>query len=225
MKKTLLLAALLSSMAWGQTRPRDPFIFRTAIDDVGGNPSNKKNRLVALLLNANFTALYSTATGAGGGLYLARSGTALDGNTTYAHAQFGQCLVFSGGTVFHRNTTVQLWEIQNNTVAVASQTIYKGFTLTNAAGTTASLRYDIIAGSTTVHVEESPEFIAGGNGSLRRTLLISGLGFGQSLRLILTGTTAVGESWVATSGGTITGTNPQSFTITANGTSVVTGSW
>ena len=225
MNKSLIVVAGMVGCLFAQTRPRDPFIFRTAIAENGNPPSNQKNRLVGLLLNANFTAFYSTQTGEGTGLYMARSGTANDGNVTYSHTQFGQCITFTGGTVFHRNTTATLWEILNNGTPATSQAVYKGFTHTNAAGTTAALRYDVTAGATTVSISESPEYVAGGNGGLRRTMVVTGLGANQSLRVRLTGTTAVGETWTANSGGTLTGTNPQYFTIAANGTAVVTGNW
>lgn len=216
--------------AFAQTRPRDPFIFRTAINfdnsvNSSARPGTQKNRLVALLLSSGFTALYSTQTGEGCGLYQVRTGTASDGNSTYNHVTYGSILVFSGGSVLHRNTTAQMWEFLDNGTVATSKTVYKGFTYTNAAGTTAALRYDVIAGNTTVRISEAPEYVAGGNGGLRRTITVSGLGAGQSVRTRLTGTTATGESWTAGSGGTISGTNPQYFNINANGTAIVTGSW
>lgn len=220
----------LAVAAFAQTRPRDPFIFRTAINfdnstTSSARPGNQKNRLVALLLNSGFTALYGTETGAGCGLYQVRTGTAQDGNSTYGHVAYGSVLIFSGGAVLHRNTTAQLWELLDNGTATASQTVYRGFTYTNAAGTAAALRYDVIAGNTTVRISEAPEYVAGGSGGLRRTLTVTGLGANQSVRTRLTGTTATGESWTAGSGGTISGTSPQYFNIAANGTAVVTGSW
>jgi hypothetical protein len=232
MRKGFICAVTLASAvaAFAQTRPRDPFIFRTAINfdnstNSSARPGNQKNRLVALLLSSGFTALYSTETGQGCGLYQVRTGTAQDGNSTYGHLAYGSVLIFNGGSVLHRNTTAQMWEVLNNGTATTSQTVYRGFTYTNAAQTTAALRYDIIAGGATIKISEEPEYVSGGNGGLRRTITVSGLGTGQSVRTRLTGTTATGESWAAGSGGTISGSNPQYFNIAANGTAVVTGSW
>jgi hypothetical protein len=92
------------------------------------------------------------------------------------------------------------------------------------AGTVATLRYAIIAGSAAIQVAETPEYVTGPNGGLRRTLSVSGLGANQSLRIRLSGGVA-NETWTANSGGTLSGSNPQYFNIAANGTAVVTGTW
>ncbi len=218
MKNRLICSAILVSaaLAVGQTRPRIPFVFRTALNENNASrPNNSKNRLVAVLLNSNFTALYSTLDG---GLYMTRTGTAKDINTTYSQVTFGQVLSFSGGSVLHRNTSNQICQLLENGSPASSKTTYKGFTL---KGETVSLRYAIKAGASTVNISETPEYV---NGGLRRTIVVSGLGTNQSVRMRLNGGVA-GENWTAQSGGTISGTNPMYLTISANGTATVTGTW
>jgi hypothetical protein len=224
MIRITLLACILAGGAFGQTRPRDPFVFRTAINEGGSRPSSNKNRLLGVLLNANFTALYSTADG--GSLFMARTGTAQDGNATYFHqgsgGQFGQCLVFNGGAILHRNTAAQSWDLLVNGTPAGSRTaVYKGFTLD---GNTVTLRYEVAAGGTTVRIRETPEYQSGGNGRLVRSFAVTGLGAGQALRLRLSGG-VVSETWTAQSGGAVSGSNPQYFTINANGNAVLTGAW
>lgn len=220
-KNRLLCSLLLVSaaLAVGQTRPRTPFVFRAALNENNvTRPNNSKNRLVAVLLNSNFTALYSTLDG---GLYMTRTGTAKDINTTYTQVTFGQVLSFNGGSVLHRNTSNQICELLENGSPSSSKTVYKGFTL---KGEMVSLRYAIKAGASTVNISETPEYVAGGNGGILRTIVVSGLGANQSVRMRLNG--GVGsENWTAQSGGTISGTNPMYLTISANGTATVTGTW
>jgi hypothetical protein len=221
MKKKIFgaVALALVTLTVAQTRPRTPFVFRAAINEAGGDrPSNNKNRLVAVLLNTNFTALYSTLDG---GLYMTRSGTANDINRSYSQVVFGQVLAFTGGKVLHRNTSNQMWEFLNNSTAASSKTTYKGFTL---KGNVVTLRYAITSGTTTVNIAETPEYEATGSGGIKRSIVVSGLATGQSVRLKLNGGVAT-ETWTAASGGTISGTNPMYLTVTANGTVSLTGSW
>jgi len=209
----------MASLAMAQTRPRTPFVFRTAINEANASrPNDNKNRLVAVLLNSGFTALYSTQDG---GLYMTRTGTPGETNKTYSQVTFGQVLSFSGGAVLHRNTASQKWEILNNGTAVSSKNVYKGFTL---SGNNVALRYAVVAGASTVSISETPEYVAGGSGGLRRTITVAGLEAGQSVRLRLNGGVAT-ETWAAQSGGTISGTNPMYLTVSANGTAIITGSW
>lgn len=221
MKKRICCAVFLAfaTMTVAQTRPRTPFVFRTAINENNASrPNASKNRLVAVLLNTGFTALYSTQDG---GLYMTRTGTASDINRTYSQVAFGQVLAFSGGAVLHRNTSTQMWELLNNGTAATSKNVYKGFTL---SGNNVALRYAITAGASTVNISETPEYVAGGSGGIRRTIVVSGLEASQSVRLRLNGGVAT-ETWTAQSGGTISGTNPMYLTVTANGTVTITGSW
>src|SRR4051812_18868862 len=101
---TMILA--LAASAFSQTRPRNPWVYRTALNlDNASRPNNNKNRLVAVLLNANFTALYSTENG---GLFLTRTGSAKDNNTTYSQVTYGQVQTFSGGAILHQNKAATL---------------------------------------------------------------------------------------------------------------------
>jgi hypothetical protein len=75
-----------------------------------------------------------------------------------------------------------------------------------------------------VEVAETPEYVAGGSGGIKRTIAVSGLATGQSVRLKLNGGVAT-ETWTAASGGTVSGTNPMYLTISANGTATVNGTW
>lgn len=213
------LVLAMAAAAFSQTRPRDPFVYRTALNlDNASRPNNSKNRLVAVLLNSNFTAFYSTENG---GLFLTRSGTARDINDTYSQVAFGQVQTFTGGAVLHRNNAAALWDFLENGTAATSKTVFRGYTL---KGTTVTFRYSIKAGANTVEVSESPEYVAGGSGGIKRTITVSGLGAGQSVRLKLNGGVAT-ETWTAASGGTISGTNPMYLTIAADGTAVVNGTW
>jgi hypothetical protein len=215
---TMVLA--LAATAFSQTRPRDAWVFRTALNlDNASRPNSSKNRLIAVLLNANFTAFYSTENG---GLFLTRSGTAKDINDTYSQVAFGQVPSFSGGAVLHRNNAATLWEFLDNGAAAASKTVFRGYTLKGTASVT--FRYSILAGTNTVEIAETPEYVAGGSGGIKRAITVSGLGTGQSVRLKLNGGVAT-ETWTAASGGTISGTNPMYLTISANGTATVNGSW
>lgn len=214
-----MLTVALAAAAFAQTRPRDAWVYRTALNlDNASRPNNSKNRLVAVLLNANFTAFYSTENG---GLFLTRSGTAKDINDTYSQVTFGQVQTFTGGAILHQNKATSLWDLQSSDGATTSRTVFKGYTLKN---NTVTFRYAIIAGSTTVNIAESPEYVAGGSGGIKRTITVSGLGTGQSVRLKLNGGVAT-ETWTAGTGGAISGTNPMYLTISANGTATVTGSW
>jgi hypothetical protein len=221
MNKKIFGAALLAitCVVSAQTRPRTPFVFRTAINETNADrPSNNKNRLVAVLLSSNFTALYSTQDGS---LYMTRSGTASDINRTYRQVTYGQVLAFSGGAVLHRNTSNQMWELLNNDSPVSSKNVYKGFTL---KGNDVALRYAIVAGASAVNISETPEYVAGGSGGIRRTIVVSGLTAGQSVRLRVNGGVA-NETWTVQSGGTLSGTNPRYLTISENGTVILNGSW
>ena len=213
------LALALAASAFAQTRPRDAWVYRTALNvDNASRPNGSKNRLVAVLLNTNFTAFYSTESG---GLFLTRSGTARDVNDTYTQVAFGQVQGFTGGAVLHKNTAASLWEFLNNGTAATSRTVFRGYTL---KGTTVTLRYSILAGASTVEIAETPEYAAGGSGGMTRSIAVSGLGAGQSVRLKLNGGVAA-ETWTAQSGGTLSGTSPMYLTISANGTAAITGTW
>jgi hypothetical protein len=214
---TMVLA--LAATAFSQTRPRTPWVYRTALNlDNASRPSGNKNRLVAVLLNANFTALYSTENG---GLFLTRTGTAKDNNVTYTQVTYGQVQTFSGGAILHQNKAATLWEFLDNGAPGASRTVFRGYTL---KGNAVTFRYSILSGSSTVEVAETPEYVAGGSGGMSRAIAVSGLGTGQSVRLKLNGGVAT-ETWTAQSGGVISGTNPMYLTISANGTATVTGTW
>lgn len=217
----LLAMAALAGTVLGQTRPRDPFVFRVAIRESGTFPSQMGDRLVAVLLNTNFTAFYSTVKG---GLYMTRTGTAQDANTTYTQVQDGNVLKFTGGAVLHRNNpNASVWELMNGATAVTSQTVYRGYTLSGGATPNmVALRYAVVAGTTTVQISETPEYVAGGTGGIRRTFQISGLPAGQTLRLKVAGQVSGTEAWTAGSGGTVA---DGYFNITANGTAVLNGSW
>lgn len=218
MAGTMVLA--LAATAFSQTRPRDAWVYRTALNlDNASRPNNSKNRLIAVLLNANFTAFYSTENG---GLFLTRSGTAKDINDTYTQVAFGQVQTFSGGAVLHRNNAATLWEFLDNGAPATSKTVFRGYTLKGTASVT--FRYSILAGTNTVEVAETPEYVAGGSGGIKRVIAVSGLGTGQSVRLKLNGGVAT-EAWTAAGGGTISGTNPMYLTITANGTATINGTW
>lgn len=217
MTSLMVLAAAVA--AFSQTRPRTAWVYRTALNvDNASRPNNNKNRLVAVLLNSNFTAFYSTENG---GLYMTRTGTARDINDTYSQVAFGQCQTFSGGAVLHQNKAANLWEFLDNGSPAASRTVFRGYTL---KGNTVTLRYALTAGTTTVDIAETPEYVAGGSGGIRRDIKVSGLGAGQSVRLRLDGQVA-SETWTAQSGGTVSGSNPKYLTITANGTATLTGTW
>jgi hypothetical protein len=217
MAGTLVLAS--ATAVFAQTRPRDPWVYRTALNvDGASRPNGSKNRLVAVLLNTNFTAFYSTENG---GLYMTRSGTARDINDTYSQVVFGQVQTFTGGAVLHKNTAAALWEFLDNGSPATSKTVFRGY---NLKGNVVTLRYTLKAGANTVEIAETPEFVSGGSGGIRRAIAVSGLGTGQSVRLRLNGGVAT-ESWTAQSGGTVSGTNPMYLTIAANGTATVTGTW
>ncbi len=209
----------LAATAFSQTRPKDAWVYRTALNlDNASRPNNSKNRLVAVLLNTNFTAFYSTENG---GLFLTRSGTAKDINDTYSQVAFGQVQTFTGGAVLHKNTATSLWDFLDNGTAATSKTVFRGYTL---KGTKVTMRYTVVAGANKVEIAEVPEYVTGGSGGMSRAITVSGLATGQSVRLKLNGGVAT-ETWTAASGGTISGTNPMYLTISANGTATVTGSW
>lgn len=230
-RKVAFCTAVLAIGVWAQTRPRDPFIFRTILRSAGtgGDALNCqssaecRNRLLALLLDAQMTALYSTESGS---LYLTRNGLPQDGNLTYGHTQFGNRLAWqtgaSAGVTMHRNDAAKPWELREAGSTVASTVVYKGFNLT---GNVAQLKHHLVAGATTVVIQETPEYAAvDGKPGLRRTIEVSGLGSGQSVRVLLSGSVKP-ETWTAQSGGTLEGTNPIYLSIPANGTAIVTGSW
>src|SRR4051812_28014071 len=142
---TASMVVALAATAFTQTRPREAWVFRTALNlDNASRPNNSKNRLVAVLLNANFTAFYSTENG---GLFLTRTGAAKDINDTYTQVTFGQILTFSSGAILHRNNAAPLWEFLDNGAPATSKTIFRGYTL---KGNTVTMRYAIKAGATTV---------------------------------------------------------------------------
>lgn len=230
-RKIAFCTAVLAIGVWAQTRPRDPFIFRAILRSAGtnGDPSvcqpsaECQNRLIAVLLDAQMTALYSTETGS---LYLTRNALPQDGNLTYSHTQFGSRLAWqTGGTAgvtMHRNDAAKTWELMQAGAAVSSSVVYKGFNLT---GNVAQLKHQLVAGASSIAILETPEYISvDGKPGLRRTIAVSGLGSGQSVRLLLSGSVKP-ETWTAQSGGTLEGTTPLYLSITANGTAIVTGSW
>ena len=226
-----LAAALLVAEASAQTRPRDPFVFRTVLKE---NTSTTQactaangcmNRLVAVLLAPQMTALYSTLTGT---LYLTRNAVPQDGNLTYSHTQYGGRLQWpgtSGGTNLHRNVEDAPWTFLQAGSPLASRVVYRGFELSGTNQEIVTLKHDIVAGANVVSVHETPEYVAvGGNPGLRRTFVVSGLAAGQSLRLHLSGQVRP-ETWTSTVGGTLAGTSPVLLNITENGVTVITGSW
>jgi len=227
-----LAGAVFVASAMGQTRPRDPFVFRTVLKE---NTSTTQactavngcmNRLIAVLLAPQMTALYATELGT---LYLTRNAVPQDGNLSYGHVQFGSRLQWpssNAGTNLHRNVEAQPWTFLQGGNPVASRVVFKGFNLGKGADSnTVVLRHDIIAGTTVVSIQEFPEYVSvGGNPGLQRGIQVSGLGAGQSLRLHLSGSVRP-ETWTITGGGTLEGTNPVYLNITANGAAVVTGSW
>jgi len=230
-RKVIICTAAFAIGVWAQTRPRDPFIFRTALRSAGtgGNAlvcqasAECRNRLIAVLLNPQMTALYSTESGS---LYLTRNALPQDGNLTYNHLQFGNRLAWqtgsSAGVTMHRNDAAQSWELRQGGSTVASTIVYKGF---NLAGNVATLKHNLVAGATTVSILETPEYAAvGGKPGLRRTIAVSGLESGQSVRVRLSGSVSP-ETWTAESGGTLEGSNPIYLNISSNGTAIVTGSW
>jgi hypothetical protein len=218
-RTTTLMLMVAAVAAFSQTRPRTAWVYRTALNiENASRPNANKNRLVAVLLSSNFTAFYSTETGS---LYMTRSGTARDINDTYSQTAFGQCQTFSGGSVLHQNKASNLWDLLDNGNPTTSRTVFRGYTL---KGNTVTLRYAIIAGSKTIDIAETPELASGGGSGLQRSIKVSGLGTGQSVRLRLDGQVA-SETWTAQSGGTISGNGPKYLTITANGTATLTGTW
>ncbi|MBW8887316.1 MAG: hypothetical protein JF616_06090 [Fibrobacteres bacterium] len=216
---TSTMVFALAATAFSQTRPRDPWVYRTALNlDNASRPSGNKNRLVAVLLNANFTAFYSTENG---GLFMTRTGTAKDNNSAYTQTTYGQVQTFSGGAILHQNKAAALWDFQDNGATATSRTVFRGYTL---KGNAVTFRYSILASANTVEIAETPEYVAGGSGGIRRAIAVSGLGTGQSVRLKLNGGVAT-ETWTAQSGGAISGTNPMYLTISANGTATLNGTW
>ncbi len=222
MKKWIVVLGIFSlgGAAFAQNRPRDPFVFRAAIWQ-GNNPSVQGDRVVAVLLNSNFTALYSTVKG---GLYMTRTGQAQDGNNTYAHQHDGSVLKFTGGNVLHRNyPSESVWELMDGNNAVSSQTQYLGYTL--SGGNTpnmVAIRYKIVAGDNSINISETPEYISGGSGGIKRMFTVDGIPDGQSIRLSISGQVSGNETWTAESGGTVSG---EYFTINTNGDAVLNGSW
>lgn len=228
--------SLLAVDAMAQTRPRDPFVFRTVLRDVTNDNVTEStvctaangcmNRLIAVLLSPQMTALYSTAHGT---VFVTRNAVPQDGNLTYSHTNSGARLLWpnsNGGTYLHRNTAEKAWDVIQGGTAVSSSVAYKGFSLgTGNDSNQVTLRHNIVAGATTISVAEKPEAVTvGANLGLQRTITVSGLGNGQSLRLHLSGSVRP-ETWTVSGSGTLEGTNPQYLIIPANGTVVVTGSW
>jgi|GEM_PF-2095897 len=228
-----LAGSLLAADVFAQVaRPRDPFVFRTVLRDNTSTTSactaanGCMNRLVAVLLSSQMTALYSTAHGT---VFIARNAVPQDGNLTYAHADFGSRLQWptsNAGTYLHRNTAAKAWDVLESGTPVTSTVVYKGFTLGQGADSTiVTLRHDLVVGASAINIAETPEAVTvGSNPGLRRTIQVGGLGAGQSLRLHLSGTVRP-ETWTVTGAGTLTGTDPVYLNIPANGTVVVTGSW
>lgn len=221
-RKLVLAGAALAVFAGAQTRPRDPFVFRTVVRENTNDASactaeaTCMNRLVAVLLNTQMTALYSTERGS---LFLTRNAVPQDGNTTYAHENSGSRLRFNAGAWLHRNVAAQPWEIVQGGGALTSKVVFKGFDL---AGDVVTLKWELVSGTTVVRVRETPEYEAvGSNPGLRRGIQISGLGAGQSLRLQLGGSVRP-ETWTVSGDGTLQGSV---LNITGNGTTLVTGSW
>lgn len=233
-----LVGALLAvDVAAQVTRPRDPFVFRTVLRDVQNNnvtestvctpESNCMNRLIAVLLSPQMTALYSTAHGT---VFVTRNAVPQDGNLTYSHTNSGARLVWptgnNGGTYLHRNTAPKAWDILEGGNPLTSTVTYKGFSLGTGLDTNiVTLRHAIVSGGTSVTVAEKPEAVTvDGKPGLQRTIQVTGLGNGQSLRLHVSGPVRP-ETWTVTGGGTLEGTSPQYLIIPANGTVVLTGSW
>lgn len=227
-----VVATLVAADAFAQSRPRDPFVFRTVLRDntSATNPCTAANgcmnRLVAVLLSPQMTALYSTVHGT---VFVTRNAVPQDGNLSYSHTDYGSRLMWpnsNGGTYLHRNTAEKAWDLIQGGSPVTSTVVYKGFSLgAGADSNQVTLRHNIVAGATTVSIAEKPEAVSvGGNPGLQRTLQVSGLGNGQSLRLHLSGSVRP-ETWTVSGGGTLEGTNPQYLNIPGNGTVVVTGSW
>ncbi len=229
-----LVGALLAvDVAAQVTRPRDPFVFRTVLRDNTSDASlctaanGCMNRLIAVLLSPQMTALYSTAHGT---VFVTRNAVPQDGNLTYSHTNSGSRLVWPGGgnagTYLHRNTAAKAWDIMAGGNALTSTVAYKGFTLgTGNDSNIVTLRHTIVAGATTVSVAEKPEAVTvDGKPGLQRTIQVTGLGNGQGLRLHVSGPVRP-ETWTVTGGGTLEGTDPQYLNIPANGTVVLTGSW
>jgi hypothetical protein len=230
-RNLVLAGAAIAVAAAAQTRPRDPFVFRTVLRENTSTTAactaenGCMNRLLAVLLNAQMTALYSTERGT---LYLARNAVPQDGNLTYVHQDFGSRLQWpssNAGTNLHRNVAAQPWELLQGGTPLTSRVAFKGFDLSGENQGTVTLKWEIISGSTVVRVRETPEFEAvGGNPGIRRGIQISGLGAGQSLRLSLSGQVRP-ETWTVAGDATLQGTAPVVLNITGNGTSLVTGSW
>ncbi len=233
-----LAAALLAvDVAAQVTRPRDPFVFRTVLRDVLNNnvteatvctaESGCMNRLVAVLLSPQMTALYSTELGT---VFVTRNAVPQDGNLSYSHTNSGSRLVWpsggNGGTYLHRNTAPKAWDILEGGNPVNSKVAYKGFTLgTGTDSNIVTLRHNLVAGATTVSIAEKPEAVTvDGKPGLQRTIQVTGLANGQSLRLHVSGSVRP-ETWTVTGGGTLSGTDPVYLNIPANGTVVLTGSW
>ncbi len=228
-----LAVAVLAASASAQTRPRDPFVFRTVIRENTSNTSpctaanTCMNRLVAVLLHAQMTALYSTERGT---LYLTRNAVPQDGNLTYSHTQYGSRLQWpgggNGGAYLHRNTEAQPWRIVQNGTPAETKVTYRGFSLGTGNDTNVvTLRFDLSSGASVVSVSEKPEYVSvSGSPGLQRTIQVSGLAAGQSLRLHLSGQVRP-ETWTVSGGGTLEGTSPVYLNIPSNGTVVVTGSW
>jgi hypothetical protein len=230
-RKIALMGALVAAVAWGQTRPRDPFVFRTILRDNISETSactaanGCMNRLVAVLLGTQMTALYSTERGS---LFVTRNAVPQDGNLTYEHQNFGSRLRWpssNGGAYLHRNVADQPWTLLQGGSPVTAKVVYKGFNLSGTGGNIVTLKHNLVAGATTVSILETPESVTvGANPGLQRTLAVTGLGAGQSLRLHLSGTVRP-ETWTVSGSGTLEGTDPVILNITSNGTTVVTGSW
>jgi hypothetical protein len=215
-----------------QTRPRDQFVFRTVLRDNTSTTSactaanGCMNRLIAVLLSPQMTALYSTAHGT---VYVTRNAVPQDGNLSYTHTDFGSRLMWptsNAGTYLHRNVADKAWDVIEGGNPITSSVVYKGFSLgLGADSNKVTLRHNIVAGTATVNISETPEAVTvGSNPGLQRTIQVTGLGTGQSLRLHLSGQVRP-ETWTVLGGGTLEGTSPVYLNIPANGAVVVTGSW
>lgn len=230
--RVTIAGLVLAVAATAQTRPRDPFVFRTVLKENTSTtqactPANGcMNRLVAVLLAPQMTALYSTLHGT---VYLTRNAVPQDGNLTYSHTQFGSRLQWpggaNGGTNLHRNVSDAPWTFLQGGTPATTTVVYKGFNLGGTDGNTVTLKHDIVSGASVISVHETPEYVSvGGNPGLRRSIQVSGLAAGQSVRLHLSGQVRP-ETWSITGDGTLDGTDPVYLNITGNGQAVITGSW
>ena len=199
----------------------DPQHLRQTLDDLHRQLADAEH------LDPQMTALYATELGT---LYLTRNAVPQDGNSTYNHVQYGSRLQWPGGgnagTNLHRNVEAQPWQLLQGGSPASSTVAYKGFDLSGEGLNTVTLKHNIVAGAAVIEIRETPEYAnVGGNPGLQRSIQVTGLAEGQSLRLHLSGAVRP-ETWTLTSGsGTLSGSEPVYLDITADGTTVVTGSW